>query len=1029
MLTFLENYGIFLSEGSENKLQNGVFQTPELTEGKRMSKKTDKPAGCGGRDTDARSLLTGLHFPHAFMEEAREFIRRIQPNDYCVVAIDMVYFRMFNKIHGRNVGDKLLRYIADCLETTRKRYDGVTGYFEGDNFCIIMPWKMEMVERLLDDVRAGIEILGGMAGVIPQFGVSPIDDLELPPELYYDRATLALSQASGRRQIVLYDPQMEERLENDMRMLAEINEGMERDEFTFFLQPQCDISTGKVVGAESLVRWQHGEKGLIPPGKFIPLLERSGMIYLLDQRIWEKVCQWLRNWIDQGNHPIPISINISRIDVVSMDVPTFLTKLLKKYDLPAKYLKAEITESACTEEGSVVNRTVDRLREAGFLVMMDDFGSGYSSLNMLKSIAVDVLKIDMRFLDMEEVEEQKGVSILESIVNMARQMGLPVIVEGVETLKQENILRSMGCRYTQGYYYCKPLPIRQFEEMLSDERRLDFSGLHCKQAENFHIREFMDGNLFTDTMINNILGPSAIYEVYKNRIEILRANDQYFDMSGVNTRDKDSLTRRLRDSVRDDDRPVLLSLFEEAYENYPVNSEGYIHFLRLDGGVLWVHARVFFLREKDKRRTFFISLSDITALEEKREKRVWSGSATAVLAPQEREWMDQCYGSLPCGYGLFRLILDKKQKPKEYDILYSNLQMDKMCGGNREHLRHLFKKAFKEDIDVLAQRAYQAAYLGDAFTYYAYSAISNRYFQFNLYQHSYGCLACLMQDVTHMQMQLKALDSLLHSYQEVYYLQLKENYCRKLYPEDDLIMDRGNYEGMIERHFGTGRILQHDGENIRRFLSLDHLRSALAAEDSVYYRYRRSSPENPDEWCMASVTISERKKGKPRTAVLTIRSIDKAVRKEEERREKRMADSLASMSDGFFIYRAMEDERILYANPALMDLFGCGSMGELLNLVGHSFRGIVHPDDLNRVEWEIQNQIQHSEEKLDYVQYRIIRKDGSIRWVDDYGHLESSKWGEEHLLFYVFVKDITDTITPAQKEKLIRSNRFHNQAS
>lgn len=1001
-----------------------------------MDKKTGCEAACRGQDiacrgqeVASRSLLTGLQYPHAFMDEARRFIQTAEPDAYCVVAIDMVYFRMFNKIHGRNVGDKLLRYIADCLETTRKQNGGVTGYFEGDNFCIVMPWKMELVEQLMDDIRAGIEVLGGMAGVVPQFGISPVDDLELPPELYYDRATLALSQATGRRQIVLYDPEMEERLESDMRMLAEINEGMNRDEFTFFLQPQCDISSGKVVGAESLVRWQHGEKGLIPPGKFIPLLERSGMIYLLDQRIWEKVCQWLRTWLDRGGHPIPISINISRIDVVSMDVPAFLSKLLKKYDLPAKYIKAEITESACTEEGSVVNRTVDRLREAGFLVMMDDFGSGYSSLNMLKSIAVDVLKIDMQFLDMEEMEEHKGVSILESIVNMARQMGLPIIVEGVETLKQENLLRSMGCRYTQGYYYCKPLPLTQFEEMLSDERRLDFSGLQIKQAESFHVRELLDGNLFTDTMINSVLGPSAIYDVYKNRLEIVRANEQFFSLSGMRVPDKSTLNRKLWDCVRDDDRPVILSLFEKAYESYPVNSEGYIHILRMDGKVLWVHARVFFLREKDKHRSFFISLSDITALEEKREERAWSETAAVTLGAQELEWMDQCYGSLPCGYGLFRFVLDKKQRIKDFEVLYANLQMDKMCGGDREHLRHLFKKAFKDDEKVLMQRAYQAAFLGDAFTHYAYSTVSNRFFQFTLYQHSYGCLACLMQDVTQIQMQQKAFDSLLHSYQEVYYLQLKENYSRKIFPEDDLIMDRGNYEAMIERHFGTGRILMHDEENVRRFLSLENLREVLKTEDSVYYRYRRCTPENPDEWCIATVTVSERKKGKPRTAVLTIRSIDREMRKEEEQRQKRMADTLASMSDGFFIYRAMEDENILYANPALMEIFGCESMEELMDLVGHSFQGIVHPDDLKRVEWEIEHQIQHSEDNLDYVQYRIIRKDGSIRWVDDWGHLENSKWGEEHRLFYVFVKDVTDTITPVQKEHLLRANQFHNEAS
>lgn len=980
------------------------------------------------QEVQSKSLLTGLQLPLSFMEEARHFIWEAEPDAYCIVAIDIVYFRMFNKIHGRSVGDKLLRYIADCLETVRTQHGGVTGYFEGDNFCIIMPWRMELVERLLDDVRKGIEILGGMAGVVPLFGVCPIDDMDLPPELYYDRATLALSQATSHRQIAQYDPKMEERLEEDIRLLTEINAGMDRDEFVFFVQPQCDISTGKVVGAESLVRWQHAEKGLIPPGKFVPLLERIGMIYLLDQRIWDKVCQWLRSWIDRGYRPIPISINISRIDVISMDVPAYLTSLLEKYRLPARYIKAEITESACTEEDGVVNQTVDRLRDAGFLVMMDDFGSGYSSLNMLKSIAVDVLKIDMRFLQMEEVEEQKGVSILESIVNMARLMGLPIIVEGVETLKQENILRDMGCRYTQGYYYCKPIPVGKFEEMFSDERRLDYNGLRCKQAEDFHIREFMDGNLFTDTMINNILGPSAIYDVYGKKVEIVRANESYYRMSGLEIQEDHTLERRLWNSVRDDDRAVLLSLFEQAYEKYPSSAEGYIHYLRVDGKVLWVNTKIFFLREKDEHRIFFVTLMDFTALEMQREERLNRGQVSAALCEQEQARFDQCYGSLPCGFGLFRINLQEGNSLDDYETVYTNREMEKMCGGDPKRMRFLLSKAFgDDDREVLLRRAHQASFLGDTFTHYAYSSISNHYLKFTIYQYCYGCFACLMQDVTDMQVQKRALSSLVNVYLEVYYIQLHDNYCRKVYPDDELIMDRGNYEGMVERHFGTGRILKYDEDNVRRFLSLEHLCQALEKEDSVYYRYRRSSAENPDEWCLASVIVSERKNGKPITAVMTIQSIDKAMKKEEQERQMRMADTLASMSDGFFIYRAMEDERILYANPALMDIFGCQSMEEMLELVGHSFRGIVHPDDLNRVEWEIENQIQRSEKKLDYVQYRIVRKDGQIRWVEDYGHLENSKWGEDHRLFYVFIRDITETISSTQKEKLLHLNRYYDR--
>ena len=263
------------------------------------------------------------------------------------------------------------------------------------------------------------------------------------------------------------------------------------------------------------------------------------------------------------------------------------------------------------------------------------------------------------------------------------------------------------------------------------------------------------------------------------------------------------------------------------------------------------------------------------------------------------------------------------------------------------------------------------------------------------------------------------------AYREVYHLQLQNNYCRMIYPDDSLILERGNYEAMVERHFGTGRILDHDRDNIRRFLSLEYLREALQTQNSVDYRYRRCTKENPDEWCLTSVTVSEREDGKPKTAVITIRSIDDIIKSEAKRQQEHMAESLASMSDGFFIYRAMEDERILYANPAVMAIFGCETMEQLMELVGSSFRGMIHPEDLDRVEWEIEQQIRHSDKNMDFVQYRIIRRDGQIRWVDDYGHLETSKWGEEHRLFYVFIKDITDSISSVQIEKLLNSNQYY----
>lgn len=971
--------------------------------------------------------LTGLHFIRSFMRTSKKFLKEIPPNAYYMVAIDMDHFRLFNKFYGRDVGDKLLLHMAGCLKKIQKQYGGIAGHFSADDFCIIMPARMELVRQIRDEIIEGINQWNDMSGFLPMLGVYEIEDPALPPETMYDCALMALSKISEihTERIYKYDPKIERKIEEDWKLLLEIRNALLNDEFTFFAQPQCDIFTGKVVGAESLVRWNHSTKGIVPPGVFIPVLESSGFVPNLDRIVWEKVCQWLRSWIDRGYQPVPISINISRIDILSMDVPEYLLGLLRTYNLPSKYIKAEITESAYAGENDKVSETVNRLREEGFLVMMDDFGSGYSSLNMLKSIPVDVIKIDMCFLEMDEDEEQKGISILESVVNMARLLDIPIIVEGVETQQHENFLRNMGCRYTQGYYYHKPMPLDQFETLLADERRLDFGGLHCKQVESLHVREFLDGNLFTDTMLNNIIGPSAFYDVYENHIEITRVNEQYYQMSGISPDSEINYSKKLWNHVRDDDRPLLLSLFERAYENHPGSAEGYIHYLRGDGKVLWVFVKIFFLHEKEGHKVFYGSLMDVTFMREKKEEQQRAEQKVTKHAEPEQERLEMYYGNIPCGYGLSKILLDDSGNPCDYEIIYANHEMEKLCNGDINRLRQMIFKVFGENQSELMSKAYQAAFLGETVQHYAYSSVSSHYLQLTLYQYEYSYVACLVRDVTHMHIHEGALNSMVLAYREVYFLHLKDNYCRMIYPDENHMMERGNYESVINRHFGTGRILKYDEENVRKFLSLENLKEALMTKSSVEYRYRRSAKDVDDEWCLTSVTVSERENGVPKTAVITIRSIDSIIKEEEEKRQARMVESLASMSDGFFIYRALEGEKILYANPAVLEIFGCNTMEEFMALVHSSFRGLVHPEDLDRVEWEIQNQISSSDENMDYVQYRIIRKDGQIRWIDDCGHLENSEWGEENRLFYVFIKDITDSITDIQKDKLLKSNQFY----
>lgn len=974
-----------------------------------------------------RNHLTGLYYDRFFLRNADEVIKHNPPITYCMVAIDIEHFRLFNKLYGREAGDELLVHVADCVIKMRDTYNGAAGYFGGDNFGLLIPYKEELIKELLDSIIVGVKRWNNAVGFLPAMGVYVGDDESVSAMVMYDRATIALNHVVGNytKRICKYNSDMEEKLEEELKILSEVQVALEKDEFIFFAQPQCDISTGKIVGAESLVRWKHSTKGMIPPGVFIPVLEKNGFIADLDRHVWKKVCEWLRSWMDRGYRPVPVSINVSRIDIFSMDVPAYLTELLHIYHLPAKLLKVEITESAYAESNDTIIKSVKQLQDAGFLVMMDDFGSGYSSLNMLKNVAVDVIKLDMRFLDINDQEEEKGIGILESVVNMARMMGLPIIVEGVETHKQENFLRNMGCRYTQGYYYYRPLPIDQFEELLADERRLDFDGFWCKQIEPLHVKEFLDDNLFSDTMLNNVLGATAFYEMYENQIEITRVNEQYYQLAGISSTKKADYGKKFWNHVRDDDRPVLFSIFEQAYENPTGGGQGFVHYLRADGKVLWVHLRVFFLREKDGRKLFYSSVVDMTSVKEKKESNRLVVQEVNELSVKQQERMEKYYGDMPCGYGVGKVILDEAGKPCDYEIVYANHEMEGVCGGNVQRLRHMILKAFGNDTERLIQKAYQAAYLGETLNHYAYSSVTGRYLQLTLYQFEYGYVACMMRDVTHMRIYEETLNSMLLSYREVYFIHLQDNYCRMIYPDENHMLERGNYEEVVNRHFGTGKILKYDEENVRKFLALDNLKIKLQNQDTIEYKYRRSAKNVPEEWCLTSITVSERENGVPKTAIMVIRSIDALMRETEDQRKQHMAESLGSMSDGFFIYRAVEGEKILYANPKTLQIYGCDTIEEFRELVHNSFRGMVHPDDLERVECEIQEQIAHSDRNMDYIQYRIIRKDGEIRWIDDCGHLENESIGAGGGLFYVFISDITDTFTEPQKERLINLNKYY----
>lgn len=418
-------------------------------------------------------------------------------NGYCLVAIDIEHFKLYNKWWGRKAGDEFLADIALVLKDYENKYDGVAAYIGGDNFAILLPDKQEIVDSLTQKLFLLANERTSNVGFLPALGVYRTDGEKMEAMVMYDRATEAQAHVFGNyeERCCTYEENMTKEVEQELNLIIEAKEALERRQFFLVLQPKCRITTGKIVGAEGLVRWRHPSKGIISPGIFIPVLEKNGFITDLDLFVWEEVCRTIKDWENKGIEPVPISINVSRMDMLSIDVVEELNQLIEKYAIDRKYVKVEITESAYVDNEDQITVTVRNLQKAGFTLLMDDFGSGYSSLNMLRNIAVDIIKIDMKFLDIAHDDMQKGKQILKSVVNMSKEMNLPIIVEGVETEKQAEFLKKMNVRYAQGYLFYRPMAVEDFTQLLTDKNKVDHRGIYYSKIDSHHFNKLVESLL------------------------------------------------------------------------------------------------------------------------------------------------------------------------------------------------------------------------------------------------------------------------------------------------------------------------------------------------------------------------------------------------------------------------------------------------------------------------------------------------------------------------------------------------------
>lgn len=412
-------------------------------------------------------MLTGLYRPSEFMRRANAFIKAKRDDAWCIATVDMGHMRLFNEWYGQAEGDRMLADVGTVLKDIENADMGVAGYWGQDDFCLLIPFEHDFVHRVYARVREAVAKHDDGVGFWPSMGVYPIDSNE---EITIDAQAKAMftnrrAKNDFKERIAIFCPAEYEREVAFHRTLTEFQYALSDGRITYHLQPQVDMETGEIIGAEALTRWIDKDGSLISPATFIPALEESGFVVTLDKYIWQGVASWLRKRIDRGLRVVPVSLNVSRVDILACDVAEHMGALAAQYNLPPELMRIEITETAYTGESEAVDKLTADLHTRGFSTYMDDFGTGQSTLAMLKNVNVDVIKLDRAFVPTDR-DQGRSTQIISSMLEMAQSLHLPVEVEGVETNEQANMLRQMGARYAQGFLYYRPMPAKDFEALL-----------------------------------------------------------------------------------------------------------------------------------------------------------------------------------------------------------------------------------------------------------------------------------------------------------------------------------------------------------------------------------------------------------------------------------------------------------------------------------------------------------------------------------------------------------------------------------
>ena len=590
---------------------------------------------------------TGIFNKQTFIQKTKEMLSKNKGKPFIFIQFDIDRFKVFNDLFGFSEGDKILMGLGEYFIQNSKK-NTQYGHIYADHFIICTEKDNFSPETFVKEITTFTNRLFPKFDFIVRVGLYEVfNDGKIDISLACDRAQLALHsiKADFSARYAFFSDDMITDLKQEQELITDMVIGIRKNEFKIYIQPQYDYTTDSMSGAEALVRWMHPTKGLISPSVFIPVFERNGFITQLDQYIWDKTCAYIRKWKDMGLNPVPISVNVSRRDIYNQNLVAVFSRLLKKYNLTPDSLRLEITESAYMDNPSQLINVVKDLKNLGFCLEMDDFGSGYSSLNTLKDVPVDILKLDMQFIiDSTEKNKSKpkhqkrSSNILTSVVRMANLLQLPVIAEGIESKAQADYLKSIGCFHMQGFYFSKPMPAEEFEAM--QEMLPEANPELPEEKEEEANGDFLDSASVNNMLFNKFVGAAAIIEWSGDKLELLQMNNLYLKEIGTSRAEYSQYQKDVLQRIAEKSRPAIIEAMAQAVKTKRMEfCEIEVLPLGTEKESFWLRIRLVHLSNTATGDIFFAGVENI-------DFRMHLLELTTTLSEQ----LASILGNTPCGF-------------------------------------------------------------------------------------------------------------------------------------------------------------------------------------------------------------------------------------------------------------------------------------------------------------------------------------------------------------------------------------------